>query len=75
MVRARHGAICNAIFAALSEADRPMRGSEIRSVCEERLGVPVLFGTVRGLLSEHSSRGEQSKYARVSFGTYRLSEV
>ena len=50
-----------------------MRASEIRSACEERLDVPVHFGTVRGLLSEHSSPGEQSKYVRVSFGTYRLS--
>ena len=70
-VRPRAGAVADAVRTVLSLADAPMRASDVYRACEELLGQPVRWGTVKSALaSAAASRG--SNIERVAYGKYTM---
>ena len=46
-----------------------MRAKDIHRACEDELGQPVSWSTVKTCLSDHS-RGTRPRFARVGYGLY-----
>jgi hypothetical protein len=53
----------------ISEATSPMRAKDIHRACEDELGRPVAWSTVKTCLSDHS-RGTRPRFERVAHGLY-----
>lgn len=57
------------ITRVLQQAEEPMSVQRIHVACEQLLGQPVVYGTVRDWLSDNA---KTDKVARVKHGIYRL---
>jgi hypothetical protein len=57
------------VYKVISEAASPMRAKDIHRACEEELGRPVAWSTVKTCLSDHSS-GTRPRFERVGYGLY-----
>jgi hypothetical protein len=69
-IRPRAGAIQEAVFRVLAEADRPLRAREIHTAAERLAGTTVSWNTVKDCLHKNARRPD-SPIERVSFGRYR----
>ena len=65
----RAGLIKQTIIRVLIDAPGPMRVTEIRRDCEQRLGIAVNRSTVSDCLIKHSS-GERRLFERDARGSY-----
>jgi hypothetical protein len=66
---ARAGATKQAVMRALELADHPLRLKEIHQACEDQLGRPISYDTVKDCVHKHA-RGPKAILARVNHGTY-----
>ncbi len=70
-VKPRPGEIYQTVYEVLSGSVGAMRAKEIHLACEQRLGHPIVWGTIKQCLSANSM-GPNSKYLRVGHGRYVL---
>jgi len=70
----RAGLIKQTVIRVLQEAAGPLRGTEIRLACEERLGMPVNRSTVSDCLIKHSN-GRLRLFDRDARGGYTRRNV
>ena len=68
-VKARQGAVSDAVATVLALAGRPMRAREVHRSCEELLGRPVRWGTVKNALLS-SSAAQRGVIQKVAYGMY-----
>ena len=61
--------VAKTITDVLEQARDPMSVQEIRAACEQLIGQPVVYGTVRDWLSDNT---KTNKVTRVEHGIYRL---
>lgn len=69
-LKQRAGLIKQTVIRVLEEAAGPLRVTEIRRACEERLGIPVNRSTVSDCLIKHSNC-EPRLFVRDARGSYR----
>ena len=67
--RRRAGLVKQTVISVLDNATGPMRVTEIRRACEERLGTPVNRSTVSDCLIKHTN-GERRLFDRDARGSY-----
>jgi len=65
----RTASVASTVYKILSEATTPMRVKAIHRACEDELGRPVSWSTVKTCLSDHS-RGARPRFQRVGHGLY-----
>ena len=70
----RAASVASTVYKILSEATTPIRAKDIHRACEEELGRPVSWSSVKTCLSDRS-RGKGRRFARVGRGLYALSAV
>jgi hypothetical protein len=51
----RRASVASIVYKVISEAANPMRAKDIHRACEDELGRPVSWSTVKTCLSDHSS--------------------
>ena len=61
--------VAKTITRVLQHAEEPMSVQRIHVACEQLLGQPVVYGTVRDWLSDNA---KTDKVTRVKHGIYRL---
>ena len=66
----RAGLIKQTVIQVLDKAVGPLRVSEIRGACEQRLDIPVNRSTVSDCLIKHS-QGERRLFDRDARGSYQ----
>ena len=69
LVKERAGKVSGEVYRVLERAGMPLRAKEIQRRCEESLGEPVSWSTVKQCLSDHAGRAS-SPIRRVAYGTY-----
>ena len=67
----RTASVASTVYKILSEATTPMRVKAIHRACEDELGRPVSWSTVKTCLSDHS-RGTRPRFERISYGQYAI---
>jgi len=70
----RTASVASIVYTVISEATTPMRAKDIHRACEDELGRPVSWSTVKTCLSDHS-RGAGQRFQRVARGLYAPSVV
>lgn len=65
----RTASVASTVYKIVSEAPTPMRAKDIHRACENELGRPVSWSTVKTCLSDHS-RGVRPRFERVGHGLY-----
>ena len=65
----RMSPVASIVYKILSEMTTPMRTKDIHRACEDELGRPVSWSTVKTCLSDHS-RGAGQRFQRVGHGLY-----
>jgi hypothetical protein len=68
-VKIRAGGVSEAVVTVLTVAGKPLRAREVHLACEQLLGEPVRWGTVKNALLS-SSAARRFVIQRVSYGTY-----
>jgi hypothetical protein len=63
--------VLEAVTLVLELAARPMRASEIYGAADERLGRPLRWSSVKGVLSAYPLGGDH-RFRRLSRGVYEL---
>ena len=64
--------VAKTITRVLQQAEEPMSVQRIHVACEQLLGRPVVYGTVRDWLSDNA---KTDKVTRVKHGIYRLASA
>ena len=70
-VKPRTGAVADAVRTVLSLADALIRACEVHRACENLLGGPVRWGTVKNALAS-SAANQGSRIEKVAYGTHAL---
>jgi len=70
----RTASVASIVYTVISEATTPMRAKDIHRACEDELGRPVSWSTVKTCLSDHSG-GAGQRFQRVARGLYAPSVV
>ncbi len=69
-IRARAGAIQEAVIRAVAAAERPLRARAIHAAAQELAGTPLSWNTVKDCLHKNARRPD-SPIERVARGRYR----
>jgi hypothetical protein len=69
--RLGNGEVKRAVIKALTEADRPLRATNIHLAVERLLGHPISKNSVGWCLAA-GAKGKEPRFERVGLGTYRL---
>jgi hypothetical protein len=67
----RAASVLEAVTLVLEMAVRPMRASEVHMAANELLGSPLLWRSVKGILSAYMIGGDK-RFRRVKRGVYEL---
>jgi len=68
-VAPRTSSVASTVYKVISDAATPMRAKDINHACEDEVGHPVSWSTVKTCLSDHS-RGTRPRFQRVAHGLY-----
>jgi hypothetical protein len=65
--------VLHTVTQVLEQAGQPMRASEIHAEANARLGRPIRWSSVKGILSAYTLGGDR-RFRRIRRGVYDLRE-